>query len=300
MNTLFFILAIFISPAHAQQTAHSHQEGETEWAFDIAWTDAGGKPRQVQFTLPTPQITSDLAIPLKFQQGAANQEILGAIHAYIATQTQVQIQAVIGTNGALQIKGSGERSALKSAINGLKAVQKEAMAAYMETHGFIKLKGRVSPNHARHAARYAETLRPLAEALGAGTLKRRAFARRALSFVQSIPYEKGRRGADKGFRLPVSVLAKNRGDCDSKATLYLALLRAAHPKLASAMIYIPGHAFVGLGLTPRADDVQFKAAGDIWVIAEPVGPALAPLGDADKKSKERARKGKIRLRRVRG
>jgi len=94
------------------------------------------------------------------------------------------------------------------------------------------------------------------------------------------------------------LLAKNRGDCDSKATLYLALLKAAHPSLDSAFIYINGHAFVGLGLKPREGDMTFNADGRTWVIAEPVGPALAPLGDADKKSKEKARKGKIKIRRV--
>ena len=90
---------------------------------------------------------------------------------------------------------------------------------------------------------------------------------------------------------------RNRGDCDSKATLYLALLKAAHPDLESGFVYIKGHAYVGLGLTPKKGDMVFEANGAKWVIAEPVGPALMPVGQAGKKSEKKAKKGKIEFRR---
>ena len=186
----------------------------------------------------------------------------------------------------------------KKALKGVKQVQKDALSAYMRRNGFMKLRGKVTPNHARYARLYAERLRPLATALGAGKLKRREYAERALSFVQSIPYEKGKNGADKGFRLPLSLLAKNRGDCDSKAVLYLALLRAAHPKMETAVVYIKGHAFVALGIAPKKGEMTFEAAGRRWVIAEPVGPAMSPIGQAAKNSKKKARQGKTVLRRV--
>jgi hypothetical protein len=190
------------------------------------------------------------------------------------------------------------RKKLKKAQAGLKGVQRKALKQYMREHGFTKLKGKIIPNHAQHAYRYADDLAPLAVALGAEDLQRRVFAKRALSFVQTIPYEKGRNGRDKGFRLPMSLLAKNKGDCDSKATLYLALMKAAHPGLDTAFIYIKGHAFVGLGLKPQKDDVVFEADGRRWVLAEPVGPAVAPLGQGDAKSERKAKRGKIDIRRV--
>ena len=48
----------------------------------------------------------------------------------------------------------------------------------------------------------------------------------------------------------------------------------------------------------KAGEMSFEAAGRRWVIAEPVGPAMMGLGNADKNSKKKARQGKIALRRV--
>jgi hypothetical protein len=296
--TLFTAGLVFFGEAQANQTSHTLTEGETEWAFEFGWDDGRGKSHTINFSLPAERISADLAVPLQFQKREANKEIMAAINKYGDDKSGVNIQVEEDDSGTVQISGSGETAKLKKAVKGIKKVQNAALKKYMKQHGFTKLRGKIIPNHAQHAYRYGDDLVPLADALGAKTLKRRGYAKRALSFVQTIPYEKGRGGRDKGFRLPMSLLAKNRGDCDSKATLYLALLKAAHPSLDSAFIYINGHAFVGLGLKPREGDMTFKADGRTWVIAEPVGPALAPLGDADKKSKEKARKGKIKIRRV--
>jgi hypothetical protein len=300
MKTLFVTLIFLLmsGQASAQQTHFSLDKGDEEWAFEVAWKSAKGGTQSVEFTLAAERIEKDLAVPLQFQMEAANQTIAKAINSYGKETPGVQINAVQEGKG-VQISGRGKsRKKLKKAMKGVKRVQRKALRGYMKQHGFTKLKGKVIPNHAQHAYRYADDLQPLAVALGSEELRRRVFAKRALAMVQNIPYEKGRDGRDKGFRLPMSLLAKNRGDCDSKATLYLALLKAAHPTLDTSFIYIKGHAFVGLGLKPKSGDVTFEADGRTWVIAEPVGPALSPIGQAGRKSERKAKRGKIDIRRV--
>jgi len=285
--------------AAADQTRFAVDKGKTTWSFEVGWTDVAGKKRAVEYALSSSAIERDLDKPLRFQKRKANAEIVAAINRYAQTVKGARIKARQTESGAIRLEASGKsKSAMKRAMAGAKAAQKAALKKYSRQHGFTKLRGKIIPNHAVHAARYAEQVAPLAVALGAGKLNRRDFTERAISFIQSIPYELGKGGRDKGFRRPLSLLAKNRGDCDSKSTLFLALLRAAHPGLDTTMVYIKGHAFVGLGLHPKSGDVTFSADGRKWVIAEPVGPQIIGVGKAAPRSKRMARRGKIQVRRT--
>jgi hypothetical protein len=125
---------------------------------------------------------------------------------------------------------------------------------------------------------YADDLAPVAAALREGARGDRAFVERALSFVQSIPYER-LRGDGSGYRPPLALLATNKGDCDSKAVLFLGLVRAAVPDLPLAVVHVPGHVVVGLGLPKGKGDRAFQGDGARYVYAEPVGPGLYPLGE---------------------
>jgi hypothetical protein len=111
--------------------------------------------------------------------------------------------------------------------------------------------------------------------------------------VQSIPYEKAKK-RDR-YRRPLSLLGRNRGDCDSKSTLFLALMHQAWPELPLAMVYIPEHAFVALGIEPEQGESKLREDGQVWLLAEPVGPRMAPLGELGKRSKRRARRGRVTL-----
>jgi hypothetical protein len=285
--------------AAADQTRFSVDKGKTSWSFEVGWADVEGKKQVVEWSMPSSAIGRDLDQPLRFQKRAANAEIVAAINRYAETVKGARIKARQTSGGSIRLEASGKsRSAMKRAMAGAKAAQKAALKKYNRQHGFTKLRGKIIPNHAVHAARYAEDVAPLADALGAGKLKRRDFAERAISFIQSIPYELGKGGRDKGFRRPLSLLAKNRGDCDSKSTLFLALLKAAHPGLDTTMVYIKGHAFVGLGLHPRSGDMTFSAFGRKWVIAEPVGPQVIRVGKAGPRSKRMARQGRFQVRRT--
>ena len=232
-----------------------------------------------------------------FNKGALTHRTIKAVNEYGAWPKGVKVKAK-KVKGQPQFQISGKSKAKqKQAQKALPKVIEEARKTFFRRNGWTLLDGKIIPNHAAHAAKYADDVVPVAKALGADKLSRRAFAEKAIGFVQAIPYDIRKDGRDKGFRRPLGVLARNRGDCDSKATLYLALLKAAHPDLESGFVYIKGHAYVGLGLTPKKGDMVFEANGAKWVIAEPVGPALMPVGQAGKKSEKKAKKGKIEFRR---
>jgi hypothetical protein len=57
---------------------------------------------------------------------------------------------------------------------------------------------------------------PLAEALAADAPDASTYVARALAFTQAIPYEAGKNGEDRGYRRPLSVLARGR---DVRVTL---------------------------------------------------------------------------------
>jgi len=297
-HAIAIILALVLtSPAMAKNKVQT-TKGSSTWTFNVQWTDIKGKKRKLKYSLPAKTIGKDIDRRLKFNRGAANHRIVEAINAYGKKLKGARIKAK-QVKGEIKIEGSGSPSKLKKAKAELPKVQEKALNTFMRRNGWTRLDGKIIPNHASHAARYADDVLPLAKALGADTLSQRDFAEKAIGFVQAIPYDIRKDGRDKGYRRPLSVLARNRGDCDSKATLYLALLKAAHPDLESGFVYIKGHAYVGLGLKVRPNDFTFEADGRDWVIAEPVGPAMMPVGKAGPKSERKAKHGRIEFRRSR-
>ena len=113
--------------------------------------------------------------------------------------------------------------------------------------------------------------------------------------MQTIPYEaRKRKGGDPGYRRPLALLSRNRGDCDSKSVLFLALVHGRLPDLPLAVVYVPEHALVGIGLDGERGDRTFRDDGVRYIYAEPVGPALHPLGETAPEDRKAAKKGVVR------
>ena len=137
-------------------------------------------------------------------------------------------------------------------------------------------------DYRRVARRAAPRLEPVARALakraGGGTRERLSLA---LAFLQTIPYDRltDRNAANgTGFATPVEMLHLNRGDCDSKATALAALMRRLAPEIRIAMVMLPGHAVLAADVPARPGDLTIRLRGERFVLTEPAGPALAPVG----------------------
>jgi hypothetical protein len=137
------------------------------------------------------------------------------------------------------------------------------------------------PDYARIARLALDDLAPAASAMRRWTqgMSRREALGHLLLFIQSIPYDRledRRTGA--GFLLPALVLAENRGDCDSKAVTFAALAHLLYPDLPIALVLLPRHAYLALGLAPEPGDGALKLDRKTWTLAEAAGPGLLPIG----------------------
>lgn len=282
--------------AAAEQRGFEATEGRREWSFDVKWTDEAGERQRAQFALPAAAIQADIDTPLRFQRKDAAQHAARAVRQYGATLPNVKVKAKVSGKGALSISVKAKkRSRAKAVLARAEEIRDEAMDDYLVEHGYTRMEGAIVADHARHVAEYADDVAPLVAALGGPTEDPRQFAAAALGYVQSIPYQ-SRAKVSNAYRRPLLVVARNKGDCDSKSTLFLALMRSAYPDLPLAVAYIPGHAFTGLGIEPERGDLTFREDGQTWVVAEPVGPAMFAVGETKGKSRRRARWGMVDVR----
>jgi hypothetical protein len=113
-----------------------------------------------------------------------------------------------------------------------------------------------------------------------------------LGFFQSIPYDTLQsRGTSNGagFATPPALIARNRGDCDTKSVALAALLHSLAPKLPIVMVLLRDHALLGIGIAPDKGDATLTHAGNRYVLIEPVGPGLRATGKVDRLSRKRVK-----------
>jgi len=262
--------------------------------FEMTFEDETGRERTVRFALSRSAVAADLDTPLGFPYDDAVAAQVKAARRHAATYDDVKVKVRGRSKGiAMSVSGT-DRGAMRRALKETNAAAEAGLEAFIERRRWTRHRGKLLPDHARLADDYSDDLAPLATALSRGfdlgtEEGRRGFALRTLRFVQAIPYEKRKGGGDKGYRRPLAVLARNKGDCDSKSVLYLAILRAALPTLDAAVVYIPHHTFVAVGLQRQNGELTVKVDGRRLVIAEPVGPATTALGDGSKRSRCRVR-----------
>lgn len=265
--------------------------------FSYQWKNHKGEEHSVAFGLNAAQVEADMRHPVELPRDELNGHIIQAIRAWSATlPASVTIQAQQQGEG-VRLNASGPSAdVVKPALEQGRQVQEAARREWLQQNYFTTVQsGAISFDHARLVAAYAPQLRPAAEALKAGTTTPREFMRRALPFVQSIPYEKKTwQGPDPGYRRPLALLERNQGDCDGKTVLFLSLVKAAYPEIDLAVIYVPGHTLGAVSIAPEAGDQMFEFQGKRFVYVEPVGPGLHPLGQTAPENRQAARGGEVR------
>lgn len=298
---LWLILAVSSALAgprgNAVQARHAATPAGGQTQFEMVWKAPSTGRDEVAAVLSTAEIEADKGVKRIVQLADLHAAMAKAARKSAAGRKRVKVEAK-GTKAGVQLRvtGAPSKKAAKAAMVDAKRAMNAAKVSWMKANRVMEVEpGVLSYNHALVVAERAEAVAPLAAALRAGTTSDRDFVARALAFAQAIPYQRGKRGTDAGFQHPLALLARNKGDCDGKAALFLALVRAEMPKVPLAMVYVPGHALAGVGLPPRKGDATFSQGGQTFVFAEPVGPAAHPLGSADKKNRKAIRKGLVRL-----
>jgi hypothetical protein len=165
----------------------------------------------------------------------------------------------------------------------------QAEADYLEKNYYMPFQNNfgqmaIKQDHRRYAIESSDELQSVVLAIKAQIQQpnnSREFINFTLNWLQSIPYDtlENRISSNgSGFAAPKQLLLNNKGDCDSKSTLFIALLKAYDPNLSARMIFLPQHALVGVNLKAEKNDITIEQDNSKYVLAEPTGAAQLPLG----------------------
>ncbi len=291
---LVALLWVVATPASAQQIKWDINKGGGQWAFTTVWKGADGKRHKAQFTLPAEPIKEDLAEPLYWNPNKIAKVAARDINEHDFGKGK-NCKATV-EKGGLTIHCTGKtKDKQQAAYDKAGELYEARRLIWLDRHGFTILEdGTVAIDWARHILDFSDDLAPVVEGLGGRKEDPRVFAAKALSFVQTIPYEdKGKKAGT--YRRPLSLLGRNRGDCDSKTVLFLALMHQAYPELGLGLVLIKGHAFGAIAFGVEDGDTLLRVDDDKWVGVEPVGPALFELGQIGRGSKRALRRRRYRV-----
>lgn len=259
--------------------------GRRNTSFDYAWTNANGESRTLSFELPTAAVEADSRTPKRISLRNVQGDVVDTINAQPRSRFGAAVTAELHESGgiALQVKAPDDATA-KAALAAAQQFRDRQLDLALAARGYVRLpSGAVMPDHVRLIREYAPQVGPIVKGLGGRGKKPRAFARKVLSWVQSIPYEKRATIKDR-YRRPFNLLAKDKGDCDSKLVLFLAVMQRAWPKVDAAVVYVEGHAFGALDLPATQADHLVPVGKRQLVGVEPVGPAQALPGQLSEAS----------------
>ncbi|MFC4700489.1 hypothetical protein ACFO4O_09990 [Glaciecola siphonariae] len=297
VGLMLLMLVAFLSLyAKADQTHFStHFSPQVEpdsLAFSYQWSTHDGD-FTLEFALPTAALAQMPATQSTFSNAMMQREIEVALLKYA--------KALNPKTGRVSIKrrGSGLEYGVKTRLPeqgkkvmaDLSRLSETARAQYLSQHFYTPYTSptgqkAIQQDHAKYAEQSAPHLLPVVEAIKAmqqSPNNPREFINIALSWIQSIPYntlENRATSNGAGFVSPKDLLMQNQGDCDSKATLLAALMRAYSGGVNQKMVLLPKHALLAIAIHPLPDDKTVSQDGKDYVLLEAAGPAYFEAGEA--------------------
>lgn len=281
-----------IPDAFAQQLRFQKQHRGHEHKFSYIWKDSYGQQQNLNFSLQAKLVDQARNEIKPFSNKELSAHVLKELQVY-ARQLQrsghdVQIQP---SYKGFNIRHRGLSASNLSQINQqIDTIAEEATNSYLSKSFYQKINEQnVMIDHKAVVSRYVSAMRPVAEAVAysSGNMSARERLNYALSFLQSIPYDQLRsrytaNGA--GFQTPYGLFYGNRGDCDTKAVALAALIRNLYPRNRVAIIYTPGHAFVGITGQQGYNDFALRLGGSTFVLMDPTGPGMLRVGQVGQDS----------------
>lgn len=281
-----------LSASHANQLeARQRLQSETNSIlFSYRWQDSQQRQHQLQFEIPQ-SLLNETTIPTRqLSPQRLQRDLVRPLSKYAQAEGwhQMQVSYQQSDNRVRFNANIRDRAEARQRIQSMQAqhrrLQDELLAQYFLRELTIPPNQRgYAPDHARIAQASMPFAAPIARAFYdyLGGASPREYIHVIGSFIQSIPYSELTDRLDTGgagFNWPQEVLLNNRGDCDSKATLMVAILRHLMPNLRISMLYIPKHALLGFAITPSDDEMTVTSNDTELLIFEPTGPALLRLG----------------------
>ncbi len=278
------------SSLQAEQVSYAKQAQDKPYVFSYRWLDHQNKPQDISFNLSKSALFERFRMLKSYKSKFAQKSILRAIKKQLQLQPLKGAQAFFQHHKGkikIQVKGLDEKD-VNLAYQKIKMLEQQETDKYFKKNyyqPFTNHDGQVGikVNHIDVANNSVADFKSLKNIiLEKISIKNiRQVSNYVLSFVQSIPYatlESRISSSGAGFNPPAKLIWENQGDCDSKMALTATLLRALMPRIDMAMFYIEQHAFIGIAIPEQAGEMMVEHQGVKYVLAEPTGPALYPLG----------------------
>ncbi|WP_102798956.1 hypothetical protein [Bowmanella denitrificans] len=280
-------------PAGAEQLDFQRQDNADKIQLSYRWTDFQNQEQSLSFELDKQVIHQQFQKLKSYQPHIAQRSVMLAMQKAARDidpkQARIAIRKV-GQELQYQVRASNPEliSEWQSRLFNL---ERQAFDDYLASNYYARYadylgQQGVKPDHIRYANESIVTLLPAANAIYAKLMddsQPRAYVNILLSWIQAIPYdtlESRLTSNGSGFLPPASVLINNHGDCDSKTTLAVSLLRSMLPNMSMVILYLPGHALMGVKLSHREKDATVTIEGSDYLLVEPTGPAPYQVGEA--------------------
>jgi hypothetical protein len=282
-------LSIHLS-SFAEQVAFNKSKQNNELIFNYTWTDTQELSRNLTFTLPMRQLNRQ--IHKKFIPELAQQYVYIELHKAARKidprEARVEIQRR-GLEILIQVSSRSDKL-LDRWQRSMEQSKQKALDQYLEDNYYSHFRTylgqeAIKPDHLRYIKENQSELLPIAQAVYdklPTNSETRAYVNLVLSWVQSIPYNELKSRVTSngaGYLPPLSVVANNQGDCDSKTVLMASLIRSLIPDVKMTMVFLPNHALLGIVLPFRTNEQTIDIDGLDYLLMEPTGPAKIPLGE---------------------
>lgn len=288
--TLALALATAFAPAggaEARQVLFSREVAGGEVAYRYSFNDADGRLRTLSFAIDEAQVqrghreyrpidSPEVAASLKRRVERSLEEYVRPLGGSITVEVRRK-------RGSLSVHYEVKLPPNRAVPAVEAEVERRAESAMAETYAtYFNVREangtEVRPDFARIVQRYVEIMRPVADAIAAETSSERERIAVALAFVQTVPYAVLERRSQRGFVMPTAFLDLNRGDCDVKSVALAAILMSLVPDRSLVLVLPPEHALLAIDVPSEGDEAKLVVDGRSYVLLEPTGPALWPIG----------------------
>lgn len=281
-------LLLWLSPvsgAASMQLQRSQTDEELQ--FHYQWRQRGHL-EQFGFNIPQQSMQQHMQGFRRYSAKLANTYMRQALMQQASELSSVQVHLLPGTTTIDYHIKTPDPTLLQQSQLQLDAAMQQAHQRYLERiyHTKWQLHPRrqvIMVDHQRIMQQSMPDLMPIAMSLQQKFpyTTTRELSQFLLDWIQRIPYQQltdRSASGGEGFSPPLRLIQQHQGDCDSKAVLMAALLKLLVPDVRLAIIYLPNHAVLGIGMQANGDDLKLELDGQHYVLADPTGPALQPVG----------------------
>lgn len=293
---VFFVLAVYFLSHHAlsEQLHFSKVEKNDYYQFNYQWLDHQKQARSMKFALSKQALFNRFRNFSVYKPELASQYISKNIVRHFKKNPIDNVTILYDNQTkSIELKGSNLHS-FNQAQETITELNKKLTDTYLKRrwyHTFTTVSGEtaIKPDHVTFAAESANDLKVMKPIIldKVSIQNIRKVTDYVMSFVQSIPYsELNSRvsSSGAGFNPPLKLLWENQGDCDSKVTLTAAILRSLMPRVKMVLVFIDNHALIGIDVLAKGGETTITLEGTTYLLGEPTGPAMLPLGVLDEVS----------------